>query len=101
MVLALAMSAQIDPEPADKQANEVTRELYRYLCDEVWGQRVLSGCQAEWNYNTNDAERIKEACGKYPKVNVFDFQHFDQSWINYRANTAKQWHDAGGIVSFM
>lgn len=101
LALTAVMQAQIDAEPADPQANDATRELYRYLRDEVWGKRVLSGCQAEWNYNTNDAERIKEAGGKYPKVNVFDFQHFDQSWINYRANTAKQWHDAGGIVAFM
>lgn len=78
-----------------------TRELYSYLRDEVWGKKVLAGCQAEWNYNTNDAERIKEAGGKYPKVNVFDFQHFDQPWIDYHTTTAKRWHDAGGIVSFM
>ena len=101
LALAVVMQAQIDAEPADKQANDATRELYRYLRDDVWGKRVLSGCQAEWNYNINDAQRIKDASGKYPKVNVFDFQHFDQSWINYRANTAKQWHDAGGIVAFM
>ena len=61
----------------------------------------MSGCQAEWNYNTKDAQRIYEAGGKYPKVNVFDFQHFDQPWIDYRTDVAKQWHDAGGIVSFM
>lgn len=101
MVLVLSASAQIDENPVDPEANEETRELYRYLRDEVWGKKVLSGCQAEWNYNTNDANRIKEACGKYPKVNVFDFQHFDQPWINYRTATAKQWHDEGGIVSFM
>ncbi len=101
MGLVASVRAQIDSNPVDTEANKVTRELYRYLRDEVWGKKVLSGCQAEWNYNTNDAERIKEACGKYPKVNVFDFQHFDQSWINYRTTTAKRWHDAGGIVSFM
>lgn len=93
--------AEIDPLPADPNANEATRQLYAYLKDEVWGRKVLSGCQAEWNYNINDAQRIKDACGKYPAVNVFDFQHFDQSWIDYRTNTAKAWHDAGGIVSFM
>lgn len=99
--LAFSVRAQIDEHPVDSDANEATRELYRYLRDEVWGKKVLSGCQAEWNYNTNDAEQIYEACGKYPKVNVFDFQHFDQPWIDYRTTTAKKWHDAGGIVSFM
>lgn len=100
-LIAVQASAQIDENPADPDANEATRELYRYLREEVWGKKVLSGCQAEWNYNINDAQRIYEAAGKYPKVNVFDFQHFDQSWINYRTNTALQWHKAGGIVSFM
>jgi mannan endo-1,4-beta-mannosidase len=101
MGVVFSVNAQIDENPVDPDANKETRELYRYLRNEIWGKKVLSGCQAEWNYNINDAERIKEACGKYPKVNVFDFQHFEQSWINYRTTTAKQWHDAGGIVSFM
>ena len=101
LAVATASNAAIDEQPADKQANEATRKLYAYLKDEVWGKKVISGCQAEWNYNTNDAERIKKAGGRYPALNIFDFQHFDQSWINYRTNTAKDWHDAGGIVGFM
>lgn len=100
-VFALPAMAQIDEELADKNANEATRALYKYLKDEVWGKKVLSGCQAEWNYNTNDAEAIKNACGKYPAVNVFDFQHHDQTWINYRSDVARNWRQAGGIVSFM
>jgi mannan endo-1,4-beta-mannosidase len=99
--LTASAHAQIDISPADPDANEATRALYTYLKDEVWGKQVLSGCQAEWNYNTNDAEKIKSASGKYPAINVFDFQHFDQTWISYRTNTAKSWHDAGGIVGFM
>lgn len=90
MGVVFSVNAQIDENPVDPDANKETRELYRYLRNEIWGKKVLSGCQAEWNYNINDAERIKEACGKYPKVNVFDFQHFEQSWINYRTTTAKQ-----------
>ena len=101
MGLVVSTRAQIDEHLADPEANEETRELYQYLRNEVWGKKVLSGCQAEWNYNINDAERIYKASGKYPKVNVFDFQHFDQPWINYRTPTAKQWHQSGGIVSFM
>ena len=99
--LTNTVNAQIDENPVDPEANEATRELYHYLRNEVWGKKVISGCHAEWNYNINDAEHIHEAGGKYPKINVFDFQHFDQSWINYRTPTAKLWHQAGGIVSFM
>ncbi len=98
---ATNMSAQIDAHPCDPEANQAVRQLYDYLRQEVWGKRVMSGCQAEWNYNTKDAQRIYEACGRFPKVNVFDFQHFDQSWINYKTDEAKRWHDAGGIVGFM
>ena len=93
--------AQIAEHPCDPEANEATCELYRYLRDEVWGKQVIAGCNAEWNYNTNDAERIYKTGGQHPAVNVFDFQHFDQSWINYKADIAKNWHEAGGIVSFM
>lgn len=99
-MVAMADTA-IDTAPADTLANEAARKLYAYLKDEVWGKRVMAGCQAEWNYNTNDAQRIYQAAGKYPAVNVFDFQHHDQSWINYRTATALNWQKAGGIVGFM
>jgi len=97
----LICQAQISDKPVDQWANEEVKELYSYLLNDVWEKRVISGCQAEWDYNTNDAEKIYEACGKYPKINIFDFQHFDQSWRNYRTNIAKNWHDQGGIVGFM
>lgn len=100
-IATVAAKSEIAEHPVDPEANEATCKLYSYLRNEVWGKKVLSGCQAEWNYNINDAQRIKDASGKYPAVNVFDFQHFDQSWINYRTTLAKQWHDEGGIVSFM
>ncbi len=100
-ILPLCTWGQIDESPADAEANEATQQLYAYLRNDVWGQRVMSGCQAEWNYNINDATAIYEASGKYPKVNVFDFQHFDKTWINYRSTIARNWHQAGGIVGFM
>lgn len=98
---AFALISQIDELPADKSANQETRKLYAYLKNEVWGKQVLSGCQAEWNYNTKDADSIYNVCGKHPAINVFDFQHFDQPWIDYRTDVAKKWHDSGGIVGFM
>jgi len=59
-MVAMADTA-IDTAPADTLANEAARKLYAYLKDEVWGKRVMAGCQAEWNYNTNDAQRIYQA----------------------------------------
>ncbi len=101
MGLVASVSAQIDENPCDPEANEATRELYQYLRNEVWGKKVLSGCNAEWNYNTDDAEKVYKVTSQHPAVNVFDFQHFDQTWIDYKTDIAKNWHQAGGIVAFM
>ncbi len=100
------LASTIDSSPCDKQATSQTKALYSYLRDEVWGKKVLSGCQALWNYNIKEAEKIHSYCGKYPAINVFDFQHYIDSekgvdWINYHETTAKQWQDQGGIVGFM
>lgn len=98
--------AQIDSNLCDTDATQPAQDLYKYLKDEVWGKKVLSGCQALWNYNTTEAEKINSYCGKYPKVNIFDFQHYMDShnganWIDYSGPTAKEWQDNGGIVGFM
>ncbi len=92
---------QIQPQLIDKEATGATRQLYRYLREEVWGKQVLSGCQARWDYNTTDADGIRERTGKYPAINIFDFQHFRQRNLNYMGPTAKDWNDAGGIVGFI
>ena len=101
LLLALAMQAQIQEQPIDREATGPARQLYRYLRDKVWGKQVLSGCQARWDYNTTDADGIYERAGKYPAINIFDFQHFRQRNLNYMGPTAKAWHDAGGIVGFI
>lgn len=100
-LLALAMQAQIQEQPIDREATGPTRQLYNYLLDKVWGKHVLSGCQARWDYNTTDADGTYERAGKYPAINIFDFQHFRQRNLNYMGPTAKAWHDAGGIVGFI
>ena len=100
-VLAAYIQAQIQEQPIDHSATGPTRQLYRYLRDKVWGKQVLSGCQARWDYNTTDADGLHERTGKYPAINIFDFQHFRQRNLNYMGPTAKAWHDAGGIVGFI
>lgn len=98
---ATALYAQIPKRPIDPEATKPTLELYSCLRNKVWGKRVLSGCQARWDYNTTDADGIYERTGKYPAINIFDFQHFRQHNLNYKSPTAKQWYDAGGIVGFI
>ena len=100
-LLALAMQAQIQKQPIDREATGPARQLYSYLLDKVWGKQVLSGCQARWDYNTTDADGNYERAGKYPAINIFDFQHFRQRNLNYMGPTAKAWNDAGGIVGFI
>ena len=99
--LGAAAQTEIMQQPIDREANGPTRQLYRYLRDKVWGQKVLSGCQARWDYNITDAEGIKERSGRYPAINIFDFQHFRQRNLNYMGPTAKNWHKEGGIVGFI
>jgi len=104
-LLAATLSASggdgIASQPVDGAATGPTRQLYRYLHEKVWGKKVLSGCQARWDYNTTDADGIHDRAGRYPAVNIFDFQHFRQPNLNYKGPTAKAWNDAGGIVGFI
>lgn len=105
IILLMSFSAraqdQIDQQLADREATKPTRQLYRYLREEVWGKKVLSGCQARWDYNTIDADGIFERAGRYPAINIFDFQHFRNPQLNYLSPTAKSWQDSDGIVGFI
>ena len=80
----LHLSAQIAPKPIDKKATKQVVGLYNYLRNDVWGKKVLSGCQARWDYNTTDADEVSKRTGQYPAVNIFDFQHFRLEHVNYR-----------------
>ena len=88
--------AQVAPNPIDKKATKEALQLYDYLRKDVWGKKVISGCQARWDYNTTDAQEIYNTAGKYPALNIFDFQHFRMDHIDYMADTALQWHKSGG-----
>ena len=93
--------AQVAPNPIDKKATKEALQLYDYLRKDVWGKKVISGCQARWDYNTTDAQEIYNTAGKYPALNIFDFQHFRMDHIDYMADTALQWHKSGGLVGFI
>lgn len=93
--------AQIDANLCDSKATAETKELYRYLREDVWGKKVISAAQALWDYNTTEADKIKGYCGKTPKMNIFDFQHHYESHVNYRSDLAKNWWQGGGIVGFI
>lgn len=96
-----AAVAQIDAQLCDSEATEATKELYRWLREDVWGKKVISGTNALWDYNITEAEKVSGYCGKLPKMNVFDFQHHYHSTPDYRSDVAYSWHRSGGIVGFI
>lgn len=100
-VASPAVAAEIDRELCDKNANKEARELYDYLRNEIWGRKVLSGVQAMFDYNITEARKVNGYCGKWPKINIFDFQHHSADWCDYRGDEARNWKDAGGIVGFI
>lgn len=101
LTVHIAIYGQIASEPIDKNAIPAVGKLYDFLRNGVWGKQVISGCQARWDYNTIDAEDIFNVAGRYPALNIFDFQHFRHSDLNYRSDIDKRWWDNGGIVGFI
>lgn len=79
-----------------------TQLLYNYLLT-VYGEKILSSTMANVNWNTNEAELVYKATGKYPAINTFDYIHLSSSpanWIDYsNTQVAEEWNKAGGIVS--
>lgn len=92
-------------ELADKQANEQTKRLYRYL-NLVYGVHTISGVMADVSWNHKVADQIFQKTGKYPALNCYDFIHIQvpegNGWINYNDITpVTEWYEAGGIVNLM
>ena len=68
--------------------------------------RILSGCAAQVNWNTNEAAWVYRHTGRWPVVNTFDFGHDVYSakggWIDYSdPGPALGWAKSGGIVSII
>ena len=92
---------------ADASATEKTKRLYQYL-QLNYGSKTLSSVIANVNWNTQEADKIYQATGKYPAINCYDFIHIyvpkqgSNGWINYNDITpVTNWADQGGLVSLM
>ena len=92
---------------ADPSATEKTKRLYKYL-QLNYGSKTLSSVIANVNWNTQEADKIYQATGKYPAINCYDFIHIyvpkqgSNGWINYNDITpVTNWADKGGLVSLM
>lgn len=63
-----------DVNLADPSAREKTKRLYKYL-QLNYGSKTLSSVIANVNWNTQEADKIYKATGKYPAMNCYDFIH--------------------------
>ena len=96
-----------DVNLADPSATEKTKRLYKYL-QLNYGSKTISSVIANVNWNTQEADKIYKATGKYPAMNCYDFIHIyvpkqgSNGWINYNDITpVTNWADQGGLVSLM
>ena len=63
-----------DVNLADPSATEKTKRLYKYL-QLNYGSKTISSVIANVNWNTQEADKIYQATGKYPAMNCYDFIH--------------------------
>ena len=73
---------------------------------EIYGEKIISGCTANVNWNINEAKWVYQHTGKWPAINFFDFIHHPFSskggWIDYTNITeVYNWHRQGGVVGIM
>ena len=94
---AVLCSCGGEPQTAEISANEVTKEVYQYLCDS-FGEVMLS-CQQEstWMGSPDyEMDIIEKATGKLPAMRGLDFMNGDFDGVVERS---KQWWEKGGLVT--
>lgn len=90
------------------KATAETRKVYEVLCQQ-YGRKTITGVMARIDWNSDEAEYVKEWTGKYPALNCFDFINIHASkdvnpngWLDYSDLTpVGNWWKAGGLVSCM
>lgn len=98
MVFAASASAL---EPADPDLIPGARKVLNYL-ESIHGKKVLSGQEGREN-----AEKVHEACGRYPAILSLDLSGWSKKRWNDRyrrvldstVEKLKAWHEQGGIVA--
>lgn len=89
----------------DEEATEETKELYAYL-KEIYGKKVLSGqMDLTWHDDTDMAQRVYDATGKYPAMMGYDFMNYykndgDEGNGLHQVEEAIDYWKKGGIISF-
>ncbi len=85
-------------------ATENTKKLFRYLC-ESYGNVTLSGQVCNDGLDGDEFKAIYEATGKYPAIVGLDMMDYTPSRTalganSYAVDTAINFHNSGGIVTF-
>lgn len=99
-----AISLSFTTEDASLSNQNAIRQalnVYNYL-QSVYGEKILSATMAQVDWNTDNANAVYDAFGRYPAMAFFDYLHLASSpsnWIDYGNITpvADYWN-AGGIV---
>lgn len=93
---------------SNPHATAEAQQLYKALWSQ-YGKKTISGVVASVDWNTKEAEIVKQWTGKYPAINVFDFINIHASkdvnakgWLDYSDdNVVRLWAKSGGIVGCM
>ena len=97
------VNPDIDQTPVAATTDEALR-LYSYLLGQ-YRQKMISSVMANVGWNTEMAEKVYNATGKYPAMNCYDFIHIcfsPANWIDYTdISPVTKWTDAGGLVNLM
>ncbi len=96
-IAAEAVSAESKYKLSNPNADEVTKEVYSYICDN-FGSSIIS-CQQEstWKGSPNyEMDYIKATTGKLPAMRGLDYMNGDFKGVNQRAI---EWWENGGLVT--
>ncbi len=95
---------RVENKLINPNATENTKKLFSYLC-ESYDKVTLSGQVCNDGLDGDEFKAIYEATGKYPAIVGLDMMDYTPSRTalgarSYAVETAKNFHNSGGIVTF-
>lgn len=96
---------QVAPTLVNPGADENALRLMRYLCS-IYGRQMLSGQYCDTGMNGKEMTVIEQVTGRKPAVLGLDMIELSPSRAKYNGGGsrvieyAKEWWEAGGIVTF-
>ena len=96
----------VDKTLSNKNASKNTQRLMSYMVDQ-YGKYTLSGqYNNDKGINSPEVQELHKLTSKYPAIMGFDFVDYSPSRVEHGTDSkqteyAVQWHDMGGIITFM